>query len=827
MSIEQAIISRSQHHVVASKARSLIAEEVRKGCLLDISQSPVSLEPHFESISNIKESQYPHYKTNWIAETPASVGDLMRYQVWISPHQKFDWNHSELFLKQLQAASFRVGFEVSGNNEAITISFLCNRIDQPILKAAFEGEFDSCELTMMENAPLCMLPEKSWIGIQFRDYYPPPPYSHLLTRPPELQSSPLKSLLAAMASVKPPVFGIYQVLFQPVPPEHNWHNNVQKLLDIEYTIKLLQDGLHNSPRYNQQTPSGDLKQMAWEVENKAHNDKPFYCMALRVAVVGSDDKDKTISSSLSTFTSLFQHGGRPLDYLTVQEYLKVLSTDQIRDMFIQGLTYRPGFLVNSFELSGPVHIPPLSISEHRPIPIEELETLPVRNPELLTGTWIGNCVNAGNIEPVCIPSQLRSKHSRPIGRTGVGKSTLLEHMVISDIKKGDGVAVLDPHGDFIERLLQLIPEKHVEQVIYFNPGDSDWVPLWNPIKQMVPGQDIGRTADDIVQAIKSFVSSTGWGDRLEHLLRNIIFSLIHLPDSTFLDISNLLRNKSNESKVLRRKILEVLENETARQFWLHDYERYRKDDLGPPRNKLSKLLVTGTVSLMLSQPENRLNFRKIMDEGMIFLANLSTVSTMLRSVLGSFILSNLHIAALSRSSIPIDERKQFHIHVDEAHRFMTDTIEDLIAETRKYKVSLNLAHQYMSQFGKRKSDALSSVGSCIIFNVDKTDAGYLTKDLRGLVKVDDLISLEVGEAIARIGTDVVRIKTRSPLMAPTDNFRSRIIDESRKKYYKPATEIKKLINRRNARWCSSFSPLIDTSANNLEESPEEFAYDEF
>ena len=826
MSIETAIISRSQHHVVASKVQSLIAEEVGKGCLSDISQSPVSLEPHFVPISNIKEIQYPHHKTNWIAETPAPVADLMRYRVWISPHQEFNWNHSELFLKQLQAASYRVGFEVYGNNEAITISFLCHRIDQPILKAAFDGEFDSCELTVMEKVPLSILPEKNWTNIHFRDYYPPPPYSHLLTRPPELQSSPLKSLFVAMASIEPPIFGIYQVLFQPVPPEHNWHNNVQTLLDIEYTMKLFQDGLHNSPRYNQQTPSGDLKQMASEVENKAHNDKPFYCMALRVAVIGSDDRDN-ILSSLSTFTSLFQHGGRPLNYLTDHEYLKNFSADQIRDMFMQGLTYRPGFLVNSFELSGPVHTPPLSVSEHRPIPIEGLETLPGRNSELLTGTWIGNCVNAGNIEPVCIPDLLRTKHSHPIGRTGTGKSTLLEHMVISDIKKGDGVAVLDPHGDFVERLLRLIPEEHVERVIHFDPGDSDWVPLWNPIKQMVPGQDIGRTANDIVQAIQSFVSSSGWGDRLEHLLRNIIFSLIHLPDSTFLDLSNLLRNKSNESKVLCRKILEVLENETARQFWLHDYENYRKEDFGPPKNKLSKLLVTGSVSLMLSQPETRLNFRKIMDEGMIFLANLSTVDTMLRSVLGNFILSNLHIAALSRSSTPIDERKQFHIHVDEAHRFMTDTIEDLIAETRKYKVSLNLAHQYMSQFGKRKSDALSSVGSCIIFNVDKTDAGYLAKDLRGMVKADDLISLEVGEAIARIGTDVVRIKTRSPLIAPADNFRSRIIDESRKKYYKPANEIKKWIGRRNERWSSSFSPLVTPPANSSKGNIEEFTYDEF
>ena len=120
-------------------------------------------------------------------------------------------------------------------------------------------------------------------------------------------------------------------------------------------------------------------------------------------------------------------------------------------------------------------------------------------------------------------------------------------MILSDIEQGHGVAVLDPHGDLIESVLCLIPEAHVHRTIYLNPGDPDWVPIWNPLKR-IPGQDIGRTADDIVRAIQSFVASGGWGDRLEHLLRNMIFSLIHLPKSTFLDLSNLLRNKSQESK---------------------------------------------------------------------------------------------------------------------------------------------------------------------------------------------------------------------------------------------------------------------------------------
>jgi hypothetical protein len=531
-------------------------------------------------------------------------------------------------------------------------------------------------------------------------------------------------------------------------------------------------------------------------------------------------------SSLATFTSLFQHGGRPLTHLTDQEYSHLLSPDQIRDMFVLGVTYRPGFLVNSYELAGPVHIPPLDICEHRQIPLEGLETLPVCNSDLLNGTWIGTCSYAGCIQNACIPDGLRTSHTHLIGSTKMGKSTTQEHMILQDIEQGHGVAVLDPHGDLIERLLCLIPERHVERTIYLNPGDPDWVPLWNPLER-IPGQDVGRAANNVVVAIKSFVASTGWGDRLENILRNLVFAILHLPQGTFLDISNLLRNKSKESKKIRSEILKVIDNETARQFWLHDYEGYSKTDLGPPINKLGKLLLSDTVSLMLSQPESRFNIRKIMDEGKILLINLSNMATSVKQVLGCFILSLLHLNALSRSSLPIEARKQFYIHCDEAHQFMTDTFENLIAETRKYKASLSLSHQYLSQFGKKKTDALSTVGSSVIFNVDKRDAQYLIKDLQEKVKVEELVSLGLGEAIARIGTDIVRIRTRPPLKPPTPNFKDRIITESRNKYYKPVHEVQKWIRRRKDRWSKPFSPLTSTSTKKDNGELKEFVYDEF
>jgi hypothetical protein len=823
--MEKALISQAGPHMFAAKARAIVGEEIEKGCRKDISAQPVSLEPVFNPIMGTRDLITADTQPKWIIETPPREQDLIRLQVWISPEQKFDWNRSELFLKQLYPVSHRVGLEICGNNKAITIAILCHQYDQPIINAAFSGEFERCELSYLANDTLVNIPIKNWDNLFFYDCFPSPPYSHLLTRPDELRTSPYEPLISAMTQIPDPAIGIFQALLQPVAPTHDWHRNVQVLLDLEYAIKLTA-GLQLPMRYAQQAPSGDLKQMAWEVENKAHNDKPFYGMAFRVAVVGAGTNGKNTLRSLSTFSCLFQHGGRPLNYLTEEDFAPFLSQKQIRDMFVLGLTHRPGFLVNSWELAGPVHIPPAKIFDFRLIPLETLETLPPRNTDLLKGTKIGTCNYAGKSQKVGIIPEIRKCHTHLIGKTGTGKSSTLEHMVLDDIKKGNGVAVLDPHGDLVERLICLLPERFIDRTIYFNPGDPDWIPIWNPLDR-IPGQDIGRTANDIVRAIQSFVSVGGWGDRLEHLLRNIIFSLIQMSGGTFLDLSNLLRH-SEESKRFRNEILHVIDNEAVRRFWLHDFEKYGKDDFGPPKNKLSKLLVSGSVSLMLSQRDSLFNFRKIMDRGMILFANLSTVGPLIREILGCFMLSLFHLAAVSRSDTPIKKRKQFHIYCDEAHRFVTDALEDLIVETRKYSVSLILAHQYMSQFGQRKTDAISSVGSTIIFNVDRKDAQFFKKDLRDLVKVDDLISLGVGEAIARIGTDIVRVKTAEPYKIKAKNFRDRIIEQSRRRYYRPTHEVRKAIRRRGDRWNSPFSPLNpDPLENDCSGESEEFVYDEF
>lgn len=824
MSMPQALIARAQPDLVAARAQAIVATEIAKGCQLDLSPNPLALEPHFQELATRAGLLPQELDHDSIIEAIPDPLEIIRLQAWIAPDQELDWTRCESFLKQLQTATNRVGFEVRGNCRSIALSFFCRQKDLPILRTAFEGEYHQSELIHSGTADPIGENEGYPFDLTFNDYFPSPPYSHLLTCPGELKASPLESLLGSLGTIESPAEGFYQALFQPVDPAHNWHQNVETLLDLEYSMKLV-SGFQPWQRYSQQAPSGDLHHMAGEVITKAHNDKPFFCLALRVGVINGGEDARTWLSGLSTFINLFQHGGRPLNRLTDQDYANLFSSAQMHQMFRLGLTYRPGFLVNSMELAGPVHLPGLRILEHRKVPFIPLDVLSMSAVGLNEGTLVGFANYGSRKLPIRISQHLRKRHTHVIGRPGTGKSSLLEHMIKSDIEADHGVAVLDPHGDLVERLLCLIPEDKIDKVVYLNPGDPDWIPIWNPF-DYTPGQDIGRTSDDMVRAIQSFVSSGSWGDRMEHILRNICFSLIPMPHSTIFDLASLLRNKSEESKQLRQEILKYVDNESVRQFWLQDYDKYGKDEMGPPRNKLSKLLVSGSVSLMLSQPDNWINLRQLMDEGLILLVNLSTVGSMAREVLGCFILSLLHLNALSRSSIPREERKQFDIYCDEAHRFMTDALEDLIAETRKYAVSLNLAHQYMSQFGQSKIDAFSSVGASIIFNVDERDARFLTKDMRGKVKPEDLTCLELAEAVGRIGTEMIRFTLPPPLETNRTDIRDQIIALSRERYYRSLPEVRKMIRRRNERWVVPFRDL-SAESRIAAGGVEEFVYDEF
>ena len=213
---------------------------------------------------------------------------------------------------------------------------------------------------------------------------------------------------------------------------------------------------------------------------------------------------------------------------------------------------------------------------------------------------------------------------------------------------------------------------------------------------------------------------------------------------------------------------------------------------------------------MLSQPYSAFNFRRIMDDGMIFLANLSSnIGMEVKKILGGFMVAIIHMNALGRSEIPREERRPFHLYLDEGYLFVTDSLEDIVTDTPKYGVSLTIAHQYLRQFNTpKKIDALGNTGTTVVFNVDARDAKYLCKDFQKKIVVEDFLELGVGDAIVRCGTEITKIKTSKELKVPKKNFKEQIIAHSRAKYCKPAAEIREIIKNRHKRSDQEFSPLV-------------------
>jgi len=793
--ITQTLLARAQPLLTQQKIRTYLASEALKGCQGEIFANPVSLEPLFDTND---------------PSTNISAPLNTRLQIWISPNEKITWTHCESFLKQLSGLKQAIGFEITGNCENITLSFLCNLNCALLIETSFLSLFPHCQVTQQSESGLDDL-LKNQESLAFRDYYPPPPYSHLFTNMDEFKESPFQVFLHSLAQIPSDSFGFYQCIFQPV--QNNWHQRVETLTDLEYQLKL-NSSLGIAPRHLQQSPSGDLRNTAMAVERKAHNDKPFFSVSVRLGLIGSSQH----LDSLGLFMNLFQHGGKPLKFLTSRDYSNKLSSEKIRHFLSSGQVHRHGFLLNSKELAGLLHPVSQQIIDNIHLPIATLETLIPEETSCEHGTNIGYYSNAGVENSIHIPDKIRERGTHAIGGSGSGKTTLLMDMLMQDVDRNIGAVYIDPHGDAITDICNRLDEKQLSRCIYFDPGNQDFTPLWNPL-HLAKGADQFRQADDLLSTFEHVF--TGWGDRLAHVLRNGLIGLSYLKNPCLLDLYHLLRQKSDESNYLRKQILaQPGLDEPVRSFWEHDFLKdYRESELAAPKHKLSKLL-SGSVYSMFAQRESKIDLNQIMDENMILLVDLSNLGADTKKVLGSLMLTMFMATALTRSKQEESKRTPFSIFADECHMFVSaSAIEDMITQARKFKIRLTIAHQYLSQFRSGKVDALSTTGTTLVGRVNKDDSRHFAKDMRDLVKPEELLALEPFEFVGRIGTEVVKFKTKAPPRGGK-SIREQIIKHSQKHYCVRSSEIRREVASPVK---SNEKTRIDLSA--FEFSEEDFRYE--
>lgn len=335
----------------------------------------------------------------------------------------------------------------------------------------------------------------------------------------------------------------------------------------------------------------------------------------------------------------------------------------------------------------------------------------------------------------------RRSHMYVIGKTGTGKSTLLETMIQQDIAAGAGLVLLDPHGDLVEKILKTIPDNRKKDLIYFNVPDTANPLGFNPLENILPAKR-PLAASGLLEVFKK-IWADSWGPRLEHILRNTLMALLDQPQANLGDILRLL-----DDEEYRKQVALNVANAQVRNFWLREYERYparfRTEAIAPIQNKVGAFLSNPVLHRILTKPKSSFDLRQVMDEGKILLVNLAKgkIGEDSAALLGAMLVSKIGHTALSRADIPESARRDFFIYLDEFQSFTTLGLASMLSELRKFRANLLLAHQYLSQVDPQIRDAiLGNVGTIISFRLGLTDAEILEKEFYPEFGAADLINL--------------------------------------------------------------------------------------
>lgn len=352
-----------------------------------------------------------------------------------------------------------------------------------------------------------------------------------------------------------------------------------------------------------------------------------------------------------------------------------------------------------------------------------------------------------------IKQEDRLFHTYAIGKTGTGKSTLLHTLALQDIQSGRGVAVIDPHGDLAERLVEQVPSWRREQLVYLNAPGLAQPYGYNPLRR-VPPDKVPLAASGLMEAFKKLWDEA-WGVRMEHVFRNALYALIEVGDASLPDILRMFTDKRFRWSVVAR-----LKNEQVRQFWTQEFKnynpRYRQEMIAPIQNKVGAFLADPRLYRIFTCSPVDLHFRRLMDEQGILIVNLSKgqLGEDSANLLGALMVTTLGLAALSRADSEPAQRPDFFLHIDEFQSFTTLSVANMISELRKFRVGLTLAHQHLDQLDPAVRHAvLGNVGTLISFRVGPEDARVLARHFEPVFEPPDLIGLPNHQVYLRLMID--------------------------------------------------------------------------
>ncbi len=533
--------------------------------------------------------------------------------------------------------------------------------------------------------------------------------------------------------------------------------------------------------------------------------KLLYETNIRIVYIQKNKDPETALIKLREMSGSFKQFSVPqINGFTIDKFI---NGREIIERFNKRYLDNP-FVINVEELATIYHMPHMSVATPniywvKSRKLEPPVDLPEPKGDLANDlTLIGRTNFRGIRKTFGIKTVDRGRHVYIIGKTGMGKTTLLENMIFSDIQSGKGVAVIDPHGDLAESVINFVPSNRTNDVILFDPSDRDFPIAFNMLESKDPALNT-IIASGLVGIFKKIYADS-WGPRLEHILRNTILSLLHYPNTTMLGITRILQDKD-----FRRKVVNKLEDPILRAFWEKEFEpmqdKMKIEAISPIMNKVGQFLSSPIVRNIVGQPKSTVNLRFAMDKGKIIIVNLSKgrLGEDNSSLLGAMLITKFQIDAMSRADIPEKDRKPFYLYVDEFQNFATDSFATILSEARKYKLNLTMANQYIAQMPDEVRDAVfGNVGTILSMQVGFDDAEYLSQQYGEEVLPADLVSLSKYTAYTRLLIDGMPSSTFSldTLAPPELEFEEGRTERIRKVVRERYTQKREMVEDKIKRW---------------------------
>ena len=400
----------------------------------------------------------------------------------------------------------------------------------------------------------------------------------------------------------------------------------------------------------------------------------------------------------------------------------------------------------------------------------------------------------------------RRRHFYVVGKTGTGKTTMIQNMAIQDIQSGKGVAIVDPHGEFAETVLKAVPSNRINDVIYFNPADQEYPIAFN-VMERVNMEYRHLIASGLVGVFKK-IWADSWGPRLEYILRNAILALLEYPWSTLLGVLRILVDKS-----YRERVVDKVTDPVVKQFWVDEFtkwnDRVLQEVISPIQNKVGQFLSSSLIRNIVGQTKSAFNIRDLMDEGKVIIMNLSKgrIGEDNSALLGAMMITKIQLAAMGRVDVPEDQRRDFYLYVDEFQNFATDSFANILSEARKYHLNLILAHQYIGQLmtdtsSKVRDAVFGNVGTLVAFRVGAEDAEFLEKEFEPVFIIQDLVNLHNRHIYVKLMIDGITGNAFSAVTLPpidlekTEVNAEKVIKVTRERY---GTQ-REVVEEKIARW---------------------------